>query len=303
MTIFDAYLIVDWSANSSPKKGKDSIWLANATRSSDGVAIQTENLCTRAAAEARAVALLRGHVEASRRVLVGFDFPYGYPSGFAAMAAFCERGHQPWRATWNYLAAHIEDDERNVNNRFAVAATLNQSCGRSVGPFWGCPSERNWDGLSPKGSVWPGNSRPKRYRHTEAHLRQRGQNVQEVWKLWTTGSVGSQTLLGIPRVRSLRRHPGLEPLSRVWPFETGFTQEPLGDSAPGVLHAEIWPGVVPVPALNGRVKDDIQVEALARHLAGRDQDGSLAALFDTPAGLDPTSLEECVDEEGWILGA
>ena len=28
MTLFDAYLMVDWSAEARPKLGRDSIWLA-----------------------------------------------------------------------------------------------------------------------------------------------------------------------------------------------------------------------------------------------------------------------------------
>lgn len=303
MTMFDAYLIVDWSANSTPKRGKDSIWVANAIRSGSGLTVHTENLPTRAAALTHTEALLQGHVEAARRVLVGFDFPYGYPYGFADSAAFRDPTTPAWRSTWEYLAAHIEDDERNVNNRFAAAADLNRAIGRLPGPFWGCPAKKGWEGLSPRNRPEPGSSSLRRFRHTETRLREKGHNVQEVWKLWTRGCVGSQALLGIPRVRSLRCHSQFKPLSRVWPFETGFTKEPLTGPRPAVLHAEIWPGVVPLPALNGRVRDDVQVEALARALGGQDERGSLAALFDAPTGLDQRAVDDCVDEEGWILGA
>ncbi|MEC8241760.1 MAG: hypothetical protein VX084_11510, partial [Planctomycetota bacterium] len=35
--LFDAYLFIDWSANSRPKRGKDSIWIAEGSWASDKV--------------------------------------------------------------------------------------------------------------------------------------------------------------------------------------------------------------------------------------------------------------------------
>ena len=32
MPLFDQYMIIDWSAANSPKRGKDSIWIARADR-------------------------------------------------------------------------------------------------------------------------------------------------------------------------------------------------------------------------------------------------------------------------------
>lgn len=124
--------------------------------------------------------------------------------------------------------------------------------------------------------------------------------VQEVWKLFGNGSVGSQALTGIPRVAELRDSPELTEHALVWPFETGFTPDPTKARDSIVIVAEIWPGIVPIPT--GRVRDEKQVKAMVGYVADLDQRGSLGALFDRPPGLDEEGLGQCVEEEGWILG-
>ena len=47
--------------------------------------------------------------------------------------------------------------------------------------------------------------------------------AQPCWKLAYTGSVGSQSLTGIPVVRQLRDDPRWAGRARIWPFETGLT--------------------------------------------------------------------------------
>lgn len=126
--------------------------------------------------------------------------------------------------------------------------------------------------------------------------------MQSVWKLFTTGSVGSQMLVGIPRLEALRADARLRSVSRVWPFETGFGPAVGAARGPFVLHAEVWPSLVPCPDGGHPVKDARQVLALARWLAARDAAGGLAPLLDRPAGLDGDALRACRDEEGWILG-
>jgi precorrin-8X/cobalt-precorrin-8 methylmutase len=127
--------------------------------------------------------------------------------------------------------------------------------------------------------------------------------TQPTWKLLGNGSVGGQALVGIHCVAALRDDPALSPCSRVWPFETGFTATPASGSRPAVIHAEIWPGVVPINlALHG-IRDAAQVMTLARHFATEDAAGRLGALFATPTGLSNAEVTACIAEEGWILGA
>jgi len=303
MTLFDAYVIVDWSSSSVPKRGRDSIWVGRAERDGGRVTdTEPANPSTRAAAAALLEARLRDDAAAGRRVLVGFDFAYGHPHGFA-FACGTVAGADPWRANWDRLAASIEDDERNENNRFAVAADANERLGPGPGPFWGCPARFETGTLRRTGCTYPfatpSGPALERKRISERRL----VGVQEVWKLFGNGSVGSQSLVGIPRVAALRDHAGLAPHSRVWPFETGFTSRPAPEAGPFVLHAEIWPGIVPIDSSRDRVRDAAQVRTLARHFAALDDDGALGALFGPPDGLDAMQLGACVAEEGWILGA
>lgn len=246
---------------------------------------------------------LLDYADRGYRVLIGFDFPYGFPLGFAK--AVGAPGTAPaWRRTWNLLASSIKDDAANRNNRFTIAADLNDRCdGLQPGPFWNVPPSAVKTKLRGNRPKFPfvcayGVILQAR-RFCESRLR-----VQEVWKLYTPGSVGSQALVGIPRVLELRDDPGLQKFSRVWPFETGFIPEVVPLSGPFILHAEIWPGIVSGELdASVAIKDQAQVLAMVRTISVRDKQGLLAQFFDVPAGLSKSQTDLCVEEEGWILGA
>jgi hypothetical protein len=302
VTLFDAYLMVDWSASSKPTQGKDSIWIALAVRERHQLSVAApENPRTRAAAASRVRDLLHSLVARELRVLVGFDFPYGYPRGLAEELG-SPSDVAPWRATWDRLCQAIHDDNRNENNRFEVASDLNAKLAPGSGPFWGCPPIRQTETLRSTGCSFPYHASGRvlaRKRAAEQRLR----GVQETWKLYGNGCVGSQALVGIPRVASLRDDEQLASVSRVWPFETGFTGFPMPAQGSFVLHAEIWPGVVPINQTLHAIRDAAQVLTLSQHFATCDERGDLGMLFRAPDGLDASALDACIREEGWILGA
>ena len=66
-------------------------------------------------------------------------FSFGYPAGLADVIA--DNPDASWRDVWSWVGAHILDEPNNRNNRFDVAAELNDRCDRSVDvrPFWGYP--------------------------------------------------------------------------------------------------------------------------------------------------------------------
>jgi hypothetical protein len=264
--MFDRVVIVDWSARSSPspvRPSADAIWVGEAGA---GEAYHR----TRAAAGAD-VAERIAALPAGQRMLVGFDFPFAYPSGFAASL-----GCAGPLAVWDWLVARITDGPDNANNRFETAAAINRMF-PGVGPFWGRPVGIRLPDLPHRGSLRQGHGLPER-RAVEAQV----PRAQPVWKLYTTGSVGSQALLGLPVLARLRRLPGVT----VWPFEP-----------PGrVVLAEVWPSLLAarVAAEQGDgIKDRVQVRVLARELARLAGQGRLAPLFEVP---------EVAREEGWILG-
>jgi hypothetical protein len=107
--------------------------------------------------------------------------------------------------------------------------------------------------------------------------------AQPCWKLFTTGSVGSQSLLGLPRLQALRARYG--DAIAVRPFETR--------DAP-ILLAEVYPSLldraVKARQRPGEILDAAQVRVLAEAFAGLE-----------PAHLDRILRDGC-PEEGWIAG-
>jgi precorrin-8X/cobalt-precorrin-8 methylmutase len=289
--LFDRYIAVDWSASNSPKVGKDSIWSAVADFGESD--IQTANHPTRSAAEGWLRRQLTAQVAAGRRVLVGLDFPYGYPVGFASAL-----GVGGWDGVWEYLDRHISDGKDNISNRFEVAAAINMRLGVKA-PFWGRPEQLNLPALPVRkqvsyGGADEGPGLPE-WREAERRLRQLRVSPQPVWKLAYTGSVGSQSLVGIPVVRHLRFDDALCDVSRVWPFEVRVPR--LEPGAAAIVHAEIWPSIVPFAHERGTCRDEQQVRAVVQHWRQLDRTHELTELF--AAAPDNDSVRR---EEGWVLG-
>jgi len=293
MLEFDAYLMVDWSASSRPVTGVDSVWYCLVTRTGDNLSVVApENPATRHRAMAEINDILRGLARREQMVLVGFDFPYGYPAGSAAALGLTDA--PAWLGVWREIASRILDRDDNTNNRFEVAADLNHRISGGCYPFWGCPEGRKSATLScTKGR--PGHLADKR-------LTDIG-HMQPIWKLYGNGSVGSQALLGIPHLTALRNHTVLWPVARVWPFETGLgalPSRPKRDYL--IVHAEIYPSLLPIEPAAGEVKDAVQVRTMAAHFAALDDAGELSTLFAGPAYLSPEDRATIEREEGWTLG-
>jgi hypothetical protein len=252
---------------------------------------------------------LKKHIKDRRRVLVGFDFPYGYPTGFASTLGL-PTGPQSWWVLWTELAHRVQDTGNNASNRFAAAGELNAMVrGENLGPFWGRPAGTEIPNLEARSPRFPYPTSSgvllQKFRIVESRL----QGTQEAWKLFGAGSVGSQALVGIPRIYRLRRNLDLVAVSRVWPFETQFTTTPSPSQGPFILHAEIWPGVVKqrtqdiTSAHPGIIRDQAQVRAMCEWAAECDEQGTLGQFFGTPNGLNPQQVQDCIQEEGWVLGA
>ncbi|HWM21013.1 MAG TPA: hypothetical protein VNO51_15085 [Ilumatobacteraceae bacterium] len=288
MARFDVHVVVDWSAAGAAKRGRDSIWCASA-----GVdrAPNPINLATRLEAATYLDDLIRSQPD--RRILIGFDFPFGYPTGTAAALGLAG---EPWRATWDLLTELIRDDDRNANNRFDVAAQLNGRLGATVGPFWGCPVARQQ--LQLRCTKPPFVGPLAEYRRCERVLRGGGLRPFSVWQLSYPGSVGGQALVGIPVLASLlRAHPHRV---EVWPFTTGLRPRPAAANAGAVVLAELWPSWFAVTHPPDVVKDASQVTQTVAVLAAADRTGELDTWFDPPMPVGDRGLVE--REEGWILG-
>ncbi|MDB5408102.1 MAG: uncharacterized protein JWL84_3014, partial [Rhodospirillales bacterium] len=294
--LFDAYLIVDWSAANTQKLGKDSIWLSLLRRS--GAAVEgdaPENPATRRKAFHRLQQLLHALAAEARSVLVGFDFPLGYARNFAAKLRL---DGPPWRATWDELARSLRDNERNESNRFAVAAALNRRVSGAAFPFWGGPPAHIGEFLAATHHREHGASDIAERRLVEL----RAPGAQTAWKLLGIGSVGSQALTGIPVVRRLRDDPLIAPYAAVWPFETGLRRLEDDGYRPRIVFAEVYPSLIDCVPDEDEVKDAAQVRSLARHFADLDSRGDLAELFAGDPQLSQAERAAVEQEEGWVLG-
>jgi precorrin-8X/cobalt-precorrin-8 methylmutase len=288
--IFDRYITVDWSASNVPKFGKDSVWICDLGSEGEG---ETSNPRTRGSAEATIRQLLLDAVQRKERVLIGFDFPYAYPRGFAAALGL---PGPAWSAIWRYLEEHLQDDAAtNASNRFEVASVINARLTDHA--FWGRPATQRFDHLSQRRDevryrIEGEAAGLAEWREVERLLRSRKSYPQQTWKLAGAGSVGSQALTGIPVLARLRWDPELRSVSTVWSFEVLVPDLPAGE--PAIVHAEIWPSLAPTPVAPGQVRDQTQVLRLAEEFRMRDQSGSLSELLAAPG---PEAAEE-----GWILG-
>lgn len=300
--LFDAYIMVDWSAASKPVTGANSIWIGILAKDARlKLQFRAVNIDTRLKARSFLEDMVGKLTKRGDRVLLGFDFSLGYPAGTAEALGLKLDGKAPWQAMHEHLAAKLKDKPDNSNARYAIAAGMNYAISKGPFPFWGAPAR---DVVSTLGSTKPdfdGAPLPE-YRIAEAYLRDTKQGQpKSIWQLAYTGSVGSQSLTGIPHVHGLRQTWAE---SRIWPFEFDATK-PLTEevlSGVSVVMTEIYPSLIKVTPESGETADAAQVRGIAYHYASLDEKGALSAAFSTAKGLEEAQNAKIQAEEGWIPG-
>jgi hypothetical protein len=297
--LFDAYIIADWTAAEGKKLGDQSVWIGVAKRDVRfRLYAETHNVATRAEGEALLNSLLADHRKRGDRVLVGFDFNFGYPAGTAARLKL---DGTPWSAMWKFLAANVVDKADNTNNRYQVAAKMNRLMTDEAWPFWGAPAKQAQRWLTTtKPPAGAGADIPE-FRATEAAAKKGKLQPKSVWQMHGAGAVGGQTMTGVPVVRRLLESLG--PSGAVWPFGTGWRALDAADVEPlSALVVEVWPSMFPVKPETGEFKDQAQVRSVAEALAHLDEAGDLAKAFAPPKGAAEDLIARVEQEEGWILG-
>lgn len=259
----------------------------------DGAAGDPEYARTRHETIGRLADILASELYASRRILVGFDFPFGYPAGVASNLT----GRASALAVWGWLDERIQDAPDNANNRYDIAETINRAY-PGVGPCWGRPATWQHPDVPTRKSA-----RTRRDAHPpERRLAdRRARGAKTVWQLAYTGSVGSQVLLGLPALKKLVGDPRLSGQAAIWPFETGL-------SVPGapVVVAEIYPSLLSTEIRErinpGEIPDRAQVRVNAEAFARLDKQRRLAPLFEGERGFSAAERRIVETEEAWILG-
>jgi precorrin-8X/cobalt-precorrin-8 methylmutase len=312
MPLFDAYIMVDWSGGNSRRAGKqDCIWIANGAGKNNRPT--TVSPPSRTEAEQIIYSLLQLTVASGERALLCADFGYGYPSGFATLLqkeVGCRLA--PWRIVWRYVASEVQDDlgtepggkPTNCSNRFEVANAINAAVSSPAcpGPFWSVFKPALY-------ACVPQNRPPQPFicgagKVASLRITDKRAKSDTPFRLFGTGSVGSQVLTGIPLLERLRFDSEFARCSAVWPFETGWasTKGSWLDPELRILHAEIYPSVRAPFA--DTIKDRGQVRAMWHWARDLDMNGSLIKEFAIPPGIVSGSQEDSVIrmEEGWILG-
>ena len=298
--LFDTHIIVDWSARSrrSPeRRTKDAIWWAVARIDGGGVTVcEPEYARTRHCALQRLARLIAEELDSGRHLLVGFDFPFGYPKGVAAHLT----GEACALTLWDWLAERINDQPDNTNNRFEVAAKINDEgypgCG---GPFWG--RHHNW-ACPTISTTKPACTGQQCHPPERRFADQYANGAKTVWQLFGgAGVVGSQVLLGLPRLKQLMEDPCIAGRAAVWPFQTRL-QTPEAQAVIAEVYPSLLRELIGERKRENEILDCAQVRVNAEAFARLDADGGLALLFDGAPWLTPAQRAVIETEEGWILG-
>lgn len=286
--LFSDYIMVDWSASGSPATGCHSVWIAHRRCESAG-GILTYNPGTRREAMAIVADKLQSILRESecRKVLLGFDFPFGFPAG-TAKAMGLETPRAPvWEALWARVSDEIRDDWRNGNNRFEVATSWQR---KYALPFHGWGSGL---GKSTLPKSFPQGAVLGELRKTEECARATHGQAGSAWRISGIGSVGGQMLVGIPHLFALRKK--FAGKICLWPFETGFS----ANFQRRIVVAEIYPRTLG-KSDEGKVNDEREVRGACDFFWERDKAGKLPELFDPKMDSDRKRI--AIREEGWMLG-
>lgn len=273
---FDTFVMVDWSGGNdrgaTPKK--DAVWAAVLRH---GRSEPSQYLRNRQVAESWLSDLFTSEIAAGHRVLAGFDFPFGYPKGFAKTVT----GSDDPLALWDWFAQNLIDTPM-ANNRYALANALNQRFG-APGPFWFNGTTQNLPHLPRKGRDVGDNGLDHK-RLCETHAK----GAFTCWQMGGAGAVGSQVMTGLASLSRLRAR--LTGQLSVWPFEPLTTPIAL---------VEVWPSLYADSVRAAMQPDDIKDEVQVRHLAARlhvaQSTGALAEMLSAVPQVAKA-------EEGWILG-
>ncbi|MCF3595977.1 molybdopterin-binding protein [Rhodobacteraceae bacterium LMO-12] len=269
MAAFDTFIMVDWSGGNdrgaTPKA--DAIWTCVAGEAP----LYHRN---RQDAETWLTKRIDDEIATGRRVLAGFDFPFGYPRGLARALV----GADDPLMLWQWFVDQIEDAP-DANNRFDVAGRINQLFD-GIGPFWGNGLKRDIANLPRTGRERDCDALPE-WREAE----HRAKGAFSCWQMAGAGSVGGQVMMGLPVLNRLRARFG----GAAWPFES-LNEVPLA-------LVEVWPSLIAQAVKAAQREAETRDAAQVRVLAG------------TIAALDPAQLGQMLDDfpaeasqEGWIFG-
>jgi len=330
--LFDDIVMVDWSSNTAPKTGPDSIWSSHKATGRPTQSSPT-NHPTRRDAEEYLFGLVDELVVRPRergaspsRMLVGLDFPFGFPEGvLAAVGPLLRTPLATYRDLWRWFHAERFDQQRGsghtalYGNDLHVAARFNDLLYRARSSAVPASWDPDQDG---RFFVLGGGDRPAQLQRRGISLptlagtklfgagKSRGTvrrtdtaasgtaQAASLWQLDGPGAVGRQMVSGLPTLHRLLLFCSANAVSvEVWPLDNGFTPPvPTAD----IVVVEIFPSLFKAQYLGEHHPQDAdQVHTYAETVAAADQAGTLGSWFTPSGAATPHGYER---EEAWMFG-
>jgi hypothetical protein len=272
-------LVVDWSANSKPKTGADSIWIGDAYGNRVNPSTRVE-----------AIEFLKKLISKEgneKKWLIAFDFSFGVPWWTGRKGG---GGVQFWKTVHKCFPKSRPEysDLKNqaANLRWQVANDLNCNVFKKK-KFWGCPEdlEHRFDSLS--------STKGNREEASEMRIADKSATgSKSPWQLRGNGAVGSQMLMGIFHLQQWRTHSDWKDQISVWPFDKSRKRIVFSETFPSDISFKKLFGDINSRSC-GLVKDAVQVTSVARCI----QD----ALHESDAELLSLSNKQKERSEGKIL--
>lgn len=281
---FDAFIAIDFSGSKHPYLQRKYIAFAETDHGLTNPIVKTG--FTRSNTISFLVERLGYHNMQGNRILLGFDFCYSFPAGFWAALT---NSQENWAKVTKGIAegvsglpAIIEEPQSNAR-LWADSANKNitESLSSPSGPFWGANFSQAKDPRFFSRCIPPF----QQYRLVEYRL----PGCKSIFKIGGQGSVGLQSLCGIPlleRLQSLCLERGI-PL-HAWPFEgwNPTKNNVLVEWYPAIHNA-------------GLKSDKNDAVACVEWAKSEDAQGTLTRYFHPDLSLTEKTQAEF---EGWVLG-
>jgi hypothetical protein len=291
--MFDTIVFADYSGSQDRALQRRSIALAKTRRGADGRfgPASVRSGLDRRELRAHVDALLAEEWKAGRRVLFGFDHQYAFPESFTRTLSEVTGEELGWEfqrrllaegySTLNLPAVRESDGVRARD--FATAFN------RWARTIWGQPLF--WGANFPAQPTDPhfpyAHHGLNALRMTEQRL---GGQAKSIFKIGGNGTVGLQSLSGIPHLHALLEGSDGRYRVHAWPFDGFETAE----------DAHVMAEIYPTLHNQGPRTDEEDARETVRWAAQAIEEGRLEAF------LNPESLSdeevEAAQLEGWILG-
>lgn len=285
MRLFDVFIAIDFSGSKHPYIQKRHIAFAETEHS---LPTHVKDGLTRSGVVSYLLERLYHHTCTGKRVLCGFDFQYSFPLGFwHALTGLQEIWTDIVKGLTEGAAdlPPIQEEPESNAHQWAEAANnqISHRLGISIGPFWGPNFSQ---ALDPR---FPFLQSPFRdCRLVEQHVT--GLNLKPIFKIGGRGSVGLQSLCGIPYLFHIQIACSRQNIPlHFWPFD--------GWDSKDYRHFLVeW-----YPAIHNRgpKSDEKDACACVEWAKDMDEQGMLSDYFAPPLSNSEKAQAEV---EGWILG-